>query len=54
VVTGTIGQPVTIQRSSNLVTWLSLTNLFNTNGTLQFTDAPASNGVQRFYRATSP
>jgi hypothetical protein len=31
-----------------------LTNLVNTNGTLQFIDTSASNAVQRFYRATSP
>jgi hypothetical protein len=54
VVTGAPGVAVTIQRSSDLVSWVSLTNLVNGNGILQFTDTSASNAVQRFYRATSP
>jgi len=43
---------LTIHRSSDLVNWVVLTNLVNTNGTLQFTDTSASNAAQRFYRAT--
>lgn len=54
VLSGQPGGNVTLQRSSNLVNWLSLTNVVNTNGTLQFTDAPAANALRLFYRATSP
>ena len=51
---GPFGASVTIKQSSDLVTWLLLTNLVTTNGTVQFTDTSASNALQRFYRATSP
>ena len=54
VLSGTPGSSVTVRRSSDLVSWVSLTNLVNTSGTVQFTDTSASNAVQRFYRATSP
>ena len=54
VMTGEPGGSVTVSRSSNLVNWVFLTNLVNTNGILQFTDPSSSNAVQRFYRATSP
>jgi hypothetical protein len=54
VVIGTPGSGVTIHRSDDLAAWLPLTNLVNTNGTLQFIDTPPSNAVQQFYRATSP
>ncbi len=54
VVNGDPGGNVTIQRSSNLVTWATLTNLVNANGVLEFTDMSATNAAQRFYRATSP
>jgi hypothetical protein len=45
---------VTISNSTDLVSWLLLTNLANTTGTLEFTDAPPTNAPQRFYRATQP
>ncbi len=54
VVSGEAGGSVTIRRSSDLANWVVLTNLVNTNGTVQFTDTTASNVVQRFYRASSP
>jgi hypothetical protein len=54
VLSGPAGPGVTILRSSNLVDWISLTNLINSSGTLQYTDAPPANAFQRFYRATSP
>ena len=31
--------------------WAALTNLSNTNGTLEFTDSPAASVTQRYYRA---
>jgi hypothetical protein len=36
------------------VEWLLLTNLINTDGTLEFTDTSTTNTLHRFYRATSP
>jgi hypothetical protein len=54
VLSGEPGKSVTVHRSSDLVNWLVLTNLLNTNGIVQFTDTSASNGLQRFYHATSP
>jgi Immunoglobulin I-set domain len=40
-----------VQRSSDLVIWDSLTNLFNTNGVIGFTDTSLTNGAKAFYRA---
>jgi hypothetical protein len=54
VLSGEPGGTVTVRRSSNLVNWVVLTNLVNTNGILQLTDPTAGAAVQRFYRATSP
>ena len=54
MLSGEPGKSVTLRQSSNAVDWVVLTNVVNTNGILQFTDAPASNAVQRFYRATMP
>jgi autotransporter-associated beta strand protein len=52
--TGIPGSSVTIQSSSNLVNWVTLTNLTNVSGTFEFTDTPPPGVPQRFYRATSP
>jgi hypothetical protein len=54
VLSGELGSSVTIRRSSDLASWVVLTNLVNTGGTVLFTDMTASNAVQRFYRASSP
>ncbi len=54
VLSGEPGKTVTVRRSSNLVDWVMLTNLVNTNGIVQFTDPTANTAAQRFYRATSP
>lgn len=54
MLSGEPGKSVTLRQSSNAVDWVVLTNVVNTNGILQFTDAPASNAAQRFYRATMP
>ena len=48
------GGSVTIQQSGDLVNWLPLTNLINANGTVEFTDTPATDVPQRFYRARTP
>jgi hypothetical protein len=54
ILSGQPGDSVTIQRSSNLVHWLPLVTLTNTDGALQFTDATAMDTPQQFYRAISP
>jgi hypothetical protein len=50
VLSGEPGLTYGIQRSSNFVNWVTLTNLVNTNGTFEFIDASATTG-QRLYRA---
>jgi hypothetical protein len=42
-----------IESSSNLVNWILITNLVNTNGSVQF-DAPIQSDPSLFYRAYSP
>ena len=54
VVSGEPGSSVTILQSSDLLSWLPLTNLVNTTGTLEFTAAPVTTAPHRFYRATQP
>ncbi len=49
--TGVTGTNCCVKISSNLVDWVVLTNLLNTNGTIQFTDSISNNSVSRFYRA---
>ena len=43
-----------IQISTNLTSWVTLTNFFGTNSTLNFLDPSATNYNQRFYRAVVP
>jgi len=43
-----------IQVSTNLTSWVTLTNFIGTNATLNFRDASATNSSQRFYRAVIP
>ena len=50
-VNSTPGYGVAIERTTNLLAWLTLTNLLNTNGTLTFTDHSATNYQNGFYRA---
>jgi hypothetical protein len=52
--TGAPGSGYTIQTSSNLVDWVPLVNLVNTNGTIQYLDTPNTNSPQLFYRITAP
>jgi hypothetical protein len=47
---GVIGRTNTIQVSSNLQSWVTLTNLVNTSGTLVYTDSQAVGAAQRYYR----
>jgi uncharacterized GH25 family protein len=49
-ITGTVGHTNTVQYSSNLTTWLTLTNTVLSNSTWQVTD-PTLNQPKRFYRA---
>jgi Immunoglobulin domain len=50
VITGQPGDNYTIYRSSNLLDWVELMTLVNTNGTLDIIDDSASNNSPRFYR----
>ncbi len=43
-----------IQVSTNLTSWLTLTNFIGTNSTITFRDPAATNSTQRFYRAVVP
>ena len=43
-----------VEASTNLVSWVTLTNFVGTNATLDFRDAAATNHDQRFYRAVVP
>jgi hypothetical protein len=52
--TGAAGFNYLIQSSTNLVNWTPSALLLNTNGTVQFTDASATNAAQQFYRALLP
>ncbi len=48
-------QSFTVQASSNLVSWFTVTNLvFGTNGVFQFVDPVPANCRTRFYRFTTP
>jgi len=52
--TGGVGQTYTVQASTNLVNWVAITNLVLSTGSGQFTDYPATNCPQQFYRAVVP
>jgi hypothetical protein len=52
--TGQPGYTYIIQASTNLVNWVNLTTLVNTNGTVTFTDPSTTNYPQRYYRAVAP
>lgn len=50
-VNSTPGYGVWIDRTTNLISWLPLTNLLNPSGTLNFTDSPSASNGAGFYRA---
>ncbi len=50
-VDSTPGYGVWLERTTNLTSWLPLTNLLNTNGTVNFTDNSATSNPAGFYRA---
>jgi hypothetical protein len=52
--TGGVGQTYNVEASTNLVSWVAVTNLVLSTGTGQFTDYSATNCPQRFYRAVVP
>ena len=54
ILSGTAGSTVTVHRSSDLGSWVTLTNLINSNGTFQVIDPTADSASRRYYRATSP
>jgi hypothetical protein len=49
---GPLGSEYEIDASTNLLSWLFLTNFTSTNSPVYFNDPSASNFNQRFYRAT--
>ena len=48
---GDTGFTYALEASTNLVNWLTLTNLANLGGTVEFIDAEATNLLARYYRA---
>jgi len=50
---GPVGSNYVIQASTNLFTWLPITNFMNANPPLYFYDLQAKNYKQRFYRAVT-
>lgn len=48
---GAQGKNYAIEITTNLVNWIELTRFNNVSGTIEFTDPPAENRPQRFYRA---
>jgi hypothetical protein len=51
---GSIGQSYIIEASTDLVTWVTVTNLTATSATEKFVDSSATNFNRRFYRAVLP
>ena len=51
--TGEDGRSYPIQASTNLVTWIAVTNCLSATGTNPFTDPAAPNYSRRFYRAVT-
>jgi hypothetical protein len=49
--TGEPNAELWIDEASVLSQWMALTNLFNTSGSVEFTDDTAKNQPTRFYRA---
>jgi PKD repeat protein len=47
------GRSVTVEVSTNLMSWQTLTNLTGTNATIYFEDPTVTNAAQRFYRAVA-
>jgi hypothetical protein len=55
-VLGAVGETYRVLGNTNLSTtnWITLANLTNQSGTVQFTDSSATNFIRRFYRTISP
>lgn len=53
-ISGAPGPGYTIQTSSNLTNWVTLSTLVNSNGTFLFTDPVNTNNPQLFYRVIAP
>ena len=51
VVTSEPGSSVTIWRSEDFTNWVSVTNIPNPSGTVEFTEPVSRSATQRFYRA---
>ena len=51
---GEMGQPYTVQSTTNFLEWSFVTNFVATNLPMSVTDLTASNAPARFYRASTP
>jgi len=51
---GLFGESYSLQASTNLTAWQTLTNIINTNANTLFLDTAATNFPHRFYRAVMP
>ena len=54
ILSGEPGQSIALHSSTNLSDWVTVTNLMNPTGVIEFTDTVSSGALQRYYRATSP
>jgi hypothetical protein len=53
ILTGELGI-YSLQRSTNLLDWPTITTLTNSYGTVKTLDLPLTNSSQQFYRAVQP
>jgi N-acetyl-anhydromuramyl-L-alanine amidase AmpD len=53
-INGAPGSGYGIETSTNLLNWVLLQTLVNTNGTLEYFDSVHTNDLQRYYRVTAP
>ena len=51
---GVFGRSVTLEVSTDLTNWQTLTNLTSTNTVIYFEDSGVTNSGSRFYRAVVP
>jgi len=54
VVLGPSGQTIRIEATTDLVNWVTLTNVINSGGSVQFSDPTAPGFNSRYYRAVAP
>jgi len=54
LVNGAVGQTYSVEMSTNLTSWVTLTNVLATTNPFQIVDATAGNTPSRFYRVSLP